>query len=425
METPLNQRPNNIFLSHSSRDKLAFVDGLYDWLTKQAGLSVWYDANLGSGPVDAHLDQAIDSSKAAVVVLSENSAQSPWVSSECSRLQEEAARLGGDFRIATVRLDGADAPGLLKSFKHIDVGDGWSAGAAALLLDTLFAGKESGARNTVYLSRGWHAGERQAASKICAALQTFGLRIVCDWTDHAEYKIERVSDIIEGAGGLVAIVPHRGKGQTSKYFASEVELARRFGIPVLIFAHNEVKLPAEWADLDPIVFDDTLEKESASSIAERFANPIELFAQNWRRPPHGGYIFLGHSLETSISTQFRLARGMLSRVTGLPVEVGGLVSGQEAQPEIVNLIRGADLCVVDLTNSVYPNLPEKIDFALNSSIEAGIALGSGTKLYITCRGRRRSPPFMFRNKQIWYYEDELELIGKLYQIAVRHRRMVL
>src|SRR5665213_4280579 len=76
MGTPLNQRPNNIFLSHSSRDKLPFVDGLYQWLTRTAGLRVWYDDNLGSGPVSSNLGLAVDSCQAAVVVLSESSVQS-------------------------------------------------------------------------------------------------------------------------------------------------------------------------------------------------------------------------------------------------------------------------------------------------------------------------------------------------------------
>ena len=71
--TPLNQRANNIFLSHSSKDKLDFVDGLYQWLTKTAGLKVWYDRNLVSGAISSNLEIGIDSSKAAVIVLSEHS----------------------------------------------------------------------------------------------------------------------------------------------------------------------------------------------------------------------------------------------------------------------------------------------------------------------------------------------------------------
>jgi hypothetical protein len=32
---------------------------------------------------------------------------------------------------------------------------------------------------------------------------------------------------------------------------------------------------------------------------------------------------------------------------------------------------------------------------------------------------------MFRNKQIWYYENDLELIGILARIGAEHRRTVL
>jgi hypothetical protein len=32
---------------------------------------------------------------------------------------------------------------------------------------------------------------------------------------------------------------------------------------------------------------------------------------------------------------------------------------------------------------------------------------------------------MFRNKQVWYYEDGVDLVGKLRQMTVPHRRMVL
>ena len=114
MPTALNQRPNNIFLSHSSRDKDAFVDGLHHWLTRQAGLKVWFDRGLVSGQISSNIDDAIDTCRAAIIVLSKHSVQSHWVVAECNRIQEESARYRGDFRIATLRLDNVDAPGLLK-----------------------------------------------------------------------------------------------------------------------------------------------------------------------------------------------------------------------------------------------------------------------------------------------------------------------
>jgi hypothetical protein len=425
MGTPLNQRPNNIFLSHSSKDKLPFVDGLYRWLTKQAGLKVWYDVNLGSGSVPENIARGVDSCQAAVVVLSEHAVKSWWVSSECSALQQEAADHGGDFRIATMRLGEVEAPALLRPFKHIDVNDGpLSAHSAALLMDSLFGGADSAIGKSVYLSRGWRDSERPAADRICQALRAGGMRLVSDWTDQPSYDVDRVADIMAGTGGLVAILPLRRNGETSPYIISEINMALTAGYPTLIFAHRDVKLRPEWSLPSSIPFDDSIEQANDKVVSDQFSNDIDEFAQEWRKPVRGEHIFLGHSLEESIQDDFQTARGMLGRITGLPVEVGGLVAGRDVQSDIVQLIRDASLCVIDITNMTYENLPPKINFALNSCIEAGIALGSEKALYLTCRMPRRSPPFMFRNKQVWFYEDSLELIGNLRQIAAKHRRMV-
>jgi hypothetical protein len=424
MATQFNLRANNIFLSHSSRDKLDFVDGLYHWLTKQAGLKVWYDRNLVSGMVASNLGEAIDTCKAAVIVLSENSVQSRWVEAEYNLLEEERAR--SDFRVATIRLGEVEPPGFLRSFKHIDVTDGHLTGtAAALLMDSLFGGRDRAAGRSVYVSRGWRAADRGVEERICGALQMSGLRLVCDWTDQPHYDESRVRRIIESTGGLVAILPHRGNGETSKYILREIDAARDIGVPVLVFAHRDIALRPEWSLPDPLVFDPAMHSRADSDVADQYLNRIEEFVQSWRTPVRGEHIFLGHSLEESIDDKFQTARGMLGRITGLPVEVGGLVTGQEAQAEIIHLIREAGLCIIDITNMTYPDLPPKIDFALNSCIEAGIALGSDKTLYLTCRAPRRTPPFMFRNRQIWFYEDDLELIGNLRQIAAQHRRMVL
>jgi len=426
MSTPLNQRPNNVFLSHSSKDKVTFVDGLYQWLTTQAGLKVWYDDHLGSGPVSKNIGLAIDSCQAAVVVLSEGAVQSYWVETECSALQEEAANWGGDFRIATVRLGPVDPPGLLRSFKHIDVAQGaLSAHAAALLMDSLFGGRDGAVGRSVYLSRGWRAAERPAAERICQALQAAGLRLVCDWTDQPTYDVGRVGDIMAGTGGLVAILPHRGEGETSRYIIREVNMAREAGYPTLIFAHRDVVIKPEWSLPNPVLFDDRIAGDTPDHVFTAFGNKIEEFTEQWAKPRGGEHIFLGHSLEESVEGDFQMAREMLGRITGLPVEIGGLVGGGSVQADIVRLIGDASLCVIDITNVAYENLPPKVNFALNSCIEAGIALGSGRTLYLTCREPRRSPPFMFRNKQVWFYKDNLELIGVLRQIAAKHRRMVL
>ncbi len=428
MATPINQRPNDVFLSHSSRDKVAFVDDLYGWLTRKAGFKVWFDRGLGSGFISSNLNQAIDTCRGAIVVLSHNSVSSPWVNSECDRIHKEWADRKGDFRIATVRLDPVEAPGLLQSFKHIDIADGkLTPDAAALLVETLNGGRDNALGKPVYLCRGWRDNERAAADKLSEVLKSAGLKLVCDWIDQSHYSVSRVREIMNSTGGLVAIVPHRGQGTTSNYIIKEIELAREIGLPLIIFAQSGITARPDWPSANVVFYDDSVGSLDGDSLERLFGDRIEEFAYGWRTPTRGEHIFLGHSLEESIEDRFSMLRRMMSRTTGLPVETGGLVFGTEAQAEITRLIRDAEFCIIDITNKGYPDLPEKIDFALNSCIEAGIAMGTGkvNNLYLTCAGPRRSPPFMFRNKQVWFYADDLELVGNLRQIAFLHRRMVL
>lgn len=428
MATPINQRPNDIFLSHSSKDKSTFVDDLFRWLTLRAGYKVWYDPSLPSGGLSTNLDEAIDTCRGAIVVLSESSVKSQWVRSECDRIQSEWADKRGAFSIATIRIDPVEPPGLLKSYKHIDVLDGkLTAETATLLVESLNGGRDSALGRPVYFSRGWRDLEHASAECIANAAKASGLKLVCDFTDQPHYSVERVREIMDSTGGLIAVVPHRGQGKTSSYIINEIEIARQLGLPALVFAHSDVEPAHIPAASDVIVYNSDILALDANQVEDLYAERIAAFAAQWRKPKRGEHVFLGHSLEESIGNRFSSLRRMLSRVTGLPVVTGGTVGGDEAPAEIVRLIQDAELSIIDISNKVYPNLPEKIDFALNSCIEAGIALGAGRSktLYLTCAGPRRSPPFMLRTKQVRYYDDGLELVGELRQIAYAHRRMVL
>ncbi|MEQ1711104.1 MAG: toll/interleukin-1 receptor domain-containing protein [Hyphomicrobium sp.] len=428
MSTPINQRPNDVFLSHSSRDKDTFVDELFTWLTRRAGYKVWFDRGLASGGISTNLDDAIDTCRGAIVVLSENSTKSQWVKSECDRLHSEWANKKGEFAIATIRIDPVEPPGLLKSYKHIDVLDGkFTAETASLLVETLNGGRDSALGRPAYLSRGWRDSEHAPAEAIANICKGSGLKLVCDFTDQPHYSADRVRDIMDSTGGLVAIVPHRGQGKTSSYILNEIEIARELGLPVILFTHSDVDRASAPALANSLIYDAGIVSLDVHQIDDMYSEPLAAFSTQWRKPKRGEHVFLGHSLEESIGDRFAMLKRMLSRVTGLPVVTGGLVGGEEAPTEIVRLIQDAELCIIDITNKVHPNLPEKIDFALNSCIEAGVALGAGRAktLYITCGGPRRSPPFMLRTKQIWYYDDGLSLVGALRQIAYMHRRMVL
>lgn len=116
---------------------------------------------------------------------------------------------------------------------------------------------------------------------------------------------------------------------------------------------------------------------------------------------------------------------MISRVAGLPLVVGRMADGLDVPQSIVNDISRADFCLFDITNKEYQNLPAKIDFALNSCIEAGIALGARKTMYLMCSGQERSPPFMFRSAQVRYYREDLDLVAHLYKSIAQHRRLII
>lgn len=418
IQTPFNSRPYQVFLSHSARDKNDFVDGLFEWLNDKAGIRTWYDRAMGSGGIASQLDHAIDSSQAAVIVISKNSVDSPWVRAEYDRLAEEKAR-HRDFRIVTIRLDNTEAPGLLKGSKHIDaIGGEWTPDAAAMLIDSLFGGGDSSAGQPLYLCRGWKSENASLGVQISNKLRSKGFRPVCDWPDHAKFDEHRVARLVSGCVAVVAILPNRGGGATSKYILKELEIAHALRITTLAFLEPGVKPDRGW-NFPYWSVDAEYNPEWESQVMDKF----EELSLNTMQPIDGLHVFIGHS--HSVEGKYRKFSRMISRVAGLPIVVGRMVDGLDVPQSIVRDISRAEFCLFDITNKEYQNLPAKIDFALNTCIEAGIAIGAKKTLYLMCSGQERSPPFMFRSAQVRYYREDLDLVAHLYKSSAQHRRLVI
>jgi hypothetical protein len=62
---------------------------------------------------------------------------------------------------------------------------------------------------------------------------------------------------------------------------------------------------------------------------------------------------------------------------------------------------------------------------LNTCVEAGIAKGTGTRLHLVAREPRRRPPFMFRDLQVFYYNDDAELLAVAHRILHPYRRRII
>jgi len=420
MPIPFNQRSYQIFLSHSSKDKAVFADQLWMWLRDFAKVRVYYDRDAEASAIASQLAGAIGNSQSAIFVVSRNSSASGWVMDEYNTIHEEARQHGDKFRILGVRLDDAEPPALLKGAKLLEARDGvLTPDNAMLMLETLFGGGDPTSGKPVYFSRGWHDDDLGLAETVRTALIDCGFRLVCDWPTQESYDQQRIDRLIAGCGAFVAVLPARGENKTSKYVLREAVAAQHMGLPCLAIADKRVSIDPSW----PFPSLSAPDSAARGALQDAYSEKLEDLSLAWRTPPAGQHVFVGSS--DSSHRVLAPAHRMISRLTGLPVVVGRLVEGVDVPVEIAQKIRDAEFCIIDITNGNYKDIPDKINFALNSCIEAGIAMGAGRQVYLTCAGPDRSPPFMFRSAQVRYYQSELELVGHINWFCSRHRRLVL
>lgn len=422
MPSAFNTRSHQVFLSHASADKAAFVDDLHQWLVERAGLSVWYDRNL-YGAAASKIAEGFDDSQSALFVVSRSSAGSDWVEREfnCALAEMEFSE---HFRIASIRLDETKPPNFLKTYSHIDAcGKKLEPRAAALLLEALFGGSDPTEGKPIYFSRGTRRADSAWNKVVADLIRSMGCRLICDSPDQRHSDQDRVVGLINGCVGLVAVLPER-QGATSNYVLAEVNAARELNKPALVFCQEGVTPQAAWG-VEPLKLTDDLLQAGRDGIEDAFGQEIARFASEWRQPSTGGHAFIGHSFAESSKELFLPMQRLISRLAGVPVRAGAWLSGRGAQGKIIEQIRGAEFCVIDITNAAMEGVPEKANYGLNSSIEAGAALGAGRPLYITCKGKPRTPPYMFRDMEVLYYETELELIANIRRVCHEHRRFVI
>ena len=64
-------------------------------------------------------------------------------------------------------------------------------------------------------------------------------------------------------------------------------------------------------------------------------------------------------------------------------------------------------------------------YRFNTCIEAGIARGANTDLFIIAKEPRKTPPFMFRDIEVRHYADDCTLLAIVHKILRGYRRSVL
>jgi hypothetical protein len=127
------------------------------------------------------------------------------------------------------------------------------------------------------------------------------------------------------------------------------------------------------------------------------------------------FIFFAGSLRDDQGVADDIAR-VIERASNLTCVRGQRLGGDNVQREIVDRIRRAAAVIADVT-----------DDNRNTLIEAGIAMGAGTRLKLIAHAPAGAIPkkrFMFEGQELLLYRTEEERIGLCYWLARQFRRHI-
>ena len=409
---PINKRQFRTFLSHAHSDK-AFVDKLYAWLTDFVGLRVWYDSlEFPTGLVASELGRAIENCQSAILVLTQSSVSSGWVEEEWNICIEQK-HSNPDFQVIVLNLDNTVPPAALRARKWIPVADGKvDPSTACQIIEALHLHETrpwEAARGTFYLSRGARAPEVETSEKWLSRCRNAGFRFVRDSPDQFSFSELRIKNLIASTSGVFAFVPDRGDGSTSKYVLDEVRFAKELNVPAFVLLQAGLTRSA----LDGIASEEHVVVEEGALDADQIDMRLQDFLERVRPPLRGAHCFLGHEFATEDRSVWGLAKRIVEVVTGLPCYTGDDLIGEAAQQQIVHKIADSAIAIFDISED-----------RLNTCIEAGVARGAGSRYELICKAPRRRPPFLFRDKQVFFYETTTELLGLVRKLVFDLRRVV-
>jgi len=412
--TAFRDRPYHAFLSHAHVDK-GVVDRIHDLLTRCAGLSVWYDSKAlpAAKNLATELPDCIAQCRSMILVLSKAAVESGWVKEEYSYAVLQRTR-NPRFRIIPIRLDDCAVPAFLETTKWLEVPGGCLGSPGFVdLLEAFYHSEvslDSPEIRDVYVSRSWRDSEASLPDDVCRALAGSSFRLVGDCDDQGEGDpVERVSAIMASCGAFVAIAPDRGSGSTSQFILDEIRIAGDKGLPRLVVAEPSVH--SVDAQSCTVV---RMSPDARPSEVAGFRKALEELGENWRGPEVPHYVFFATDLDTSRQGRNLAVKRLAQSVTAMPCILGEDIRSEHVQKHIIERITGAFVMLADVSED-----------NLNTCIEAGIARGAGTRLHLIAKGPRRRPPFMFRDTQVFFYDDDVELPGVVHRVLRPYRRRVL
>lgn len=414
----------DIFLSHSSLDS-AFSNRLHD-LLDMAGLEVWYDEKklTSNTHLLSDLPKYISKSDAFIVVLSGNSCNSAWVQDEYGYARDLLNKKELKAIIPVV-IDDCEIPGFYNNYKWIDCREGLTPAAFFGILAALYGSSENmREEKDVYVSYSWRQTEQSMVQAVFRQLKRRQYRLIGDASNNSVYdEDERIRRIMNTCGAFVGILPYRGESNTSRYILDEIGKAQECGLPGLLFADSRVE------NLEVFSYP-TLQIENTDSINDAaLLNHINQLTIKRPKTPH---VFFATNLDRKRQSINELIRNLSGVVTATRCILGEDINKGSLQQQIIDRIRSAYVMIADITGEKQCMKCESEGmvgkdklFRFNTCIEAGIARGANTDLFIIAQEPRQAPPFMFRDIEVRHYADDCHMLAIVHKILKGYRRSVL
>lgn len=414
----------DIFLSHSSLD-IDFTNKLHN-LLEQAGFNVWYDEKrlTSNTHLLSDLPKYIGNSESFIVVLSKNSCYSTWVQDEYGYARE--LQKNKELKaIIPIVIDDCDLPGFFNNYKWIDCKQGLTPYAFFGILAALYGSSENmREEKDVYVSYSWRKEEQNMVNAVFHQLKRKQFRLIGDAGNQTVYdEDDRIRRIMNTCGAYVGILPYRGESNTSRYIIDEINKAQECGLPGVLFADARVE------NLDEFTYP-LLKIENLDNIDETLIlNHVNKLTVKRPRTPH---VFFATNLYRRRLSINECIRNLSGVVTATRCILGEDINKGSLQQQIIDRIKSAYVMIADITGDeqcIKCEAEGKVGkdkiYRFNTCIEAGIARGANTDLFIIAKEPRQAPPFMFRDIEVRHYADDCSLLAIVHKILRGYRRSVL
>lgn len=420
-----NNKQYDIFLSHSSCDK-SFCDKLYN-LLEDAGFSVWYDETslLPNSHLTSDLPDYIKKCRSLIVVLSNDSCKSDWVKEEYAYAKDLYHKK--ELTIIPIVIDDCEIPGFYNNYKWIDCKKGLTPFSFFMILSAMYGSSENmRKKKDVYVSYSWRKEEQKLVEIVFDRLKRNQYRLIGDAGDQSVYdENNRIGKIMDTCGAYVGILPYRKDSNTSPYILDEIKIAQEHGLPGILIADDRIEGIDEYTS----IYKTLKVNPDDESIKEKILDFISELKPVMPKNPH---VFFATNLDKQRKTINGFIRNLSGYVTSTRCILGEDIDNTNLQQQIINRIKNAYVMIADITGDSQcyecekPGTESKDKiYRFNTCIEAGIARGADTDLFIIAKEPRKSPPFMFRDINVRYYNDDCELLAIIHKVLRGYRRTIL